>query len=66
MKTSKFLTSVLSAFMMMGLGMNVASCSDSDKNENGADNLVSTLTLDEKVATAISSVSTPIRALLTI
>ena len=50
MKTSKFLTSVLSAFMMMGLGMSVASCSDSDNNENGADNLVSTLTLDEKVA----------------
>ena len=50
MKTSKFLNSVLSAFMMMGLGMGVASCSDSDNNENGADNLVSTLTLDEKVA----------------
>ena len=50
MKTSKFLTSVLSAFMLMGLGMGVASCSDSDNNENGADNLVSTLTLDEKVA----------------
>ena len=50
MNTSKFLNSVLSAFMMMGLGMGVVSCSDSDNNENGADNLVSTLTLDEKVA----------------
>ena len=50
MKTNRILTVVFSAFMMMGLGMGVASCSDSDNNENGADNLVSTLTLDEKVA----------------
>ena len=34
MKTSKILTVVLSAFMMMGLGMGVASCSDSDKSDN--------------------------------
>ena len=34
MKISKILTVVLSAFMMMGLGMGVASCSDSDKSDN--------------------------------